>query len=292
MDFNWDNMANNLQNNAFGEKKSYANDVDTRFWKLSRDENDNGAAIIRFLPDSNNVPFVNLTKINANKGDKKSFFVNEPSPTTIGLKCPFNEKFSELWKNGEKETAKTLGRTQRYITNIKVIKDPANPSNEGKIFLYDMSQTMIDMLKGVMIQTESMKALDESPVEVFNPLQGSNFLLKVKMGATKILTYGDSKFSDKVTSIYESKEDAEKDIKENTYPLKEFLDPTNFKTYDELKVLLDKFLGVSNAEENNTPEPGVSVKSEITEELKPVPKVETKSSSIDDELDDLLAGME
>lgn len=299
MDFNWDNMAVNLQDNAFGEKKSYSNDVDTRFWKLSRDENDNGGAIIRFLPDSNNIPFVNLTKINATTGDKKSFFVNEWSPTTIGLKCPFNEKFSELWNAGQKDTAKTLGRSQRYITNIKVIKDPANPANEGKIFLYDMSQTMIDMLKGVMIQTESMKALDEEPVAVFNPLQGNNFLLKAKLGSNKIITYGDSKFSDKVTSLYDSKEDAEKDIIENTHSLKEFLDPANFKSYEELLDLRNKFLKEGKYAVGTSEESDIEVSDKSEEKTKET-KIETgvdltpktpTPTSVEDELDDLLAGM-
>lgn len=306
MEFTWESMASNLQDNAFGEKKGYDNEVDTRFWKLSRDENDNGAAIIRFLPDSNNIPFVNLTKINASRGGK-SFYVSEWSPTTIGLKCPFNEKFTELWNKGDKTTAKLLGRSQRYVTNIKVIKDPANPSNEGKIFLFDMSQTMIDMLKGVMIQTESMKALDEEPIAVYNPLEGNNFLIKAKLGSNKLITYGDSKFSDKVTSIYESKEAAEKDILENTHSLKEFLDPSNFKSYEELSDLRDKFLkegkyaqNAQNAQESSDEgsersdskedEKSSEAKTDTPEEKpKETPKA---SKDVDDELDSLLSDME
>lgn len=299
MEFSWDAMAGNLQDNAFSEKKRYGNEVDTRFWKLSRDENENGGAVVRFLPDPNNVPFVTLTRINAQKQQKGGFFVSEWSPTTIGLKCPFNEKFSELWKKGEKETAKQLGRAQRYITNIKVIKDPANPDNEGKIFLYDMSQTMIEMLKGAMIQTEAMKALDEEPIAAYNPLQGNNFLIKAKLGTNKIITYNDSKFSDKVNGIYTSAEEATADITENAYELKEFLDPANFKSYDELQDLLHRFLNIGKYGDDAETEAAVAaVETNIDTGLnmsapqnEPTNKPDTKPVEIpnqDDELDALL----
>jgi len=241
MSFDWDSMAGNLQDNAFKEKKQYSKNIDERFWVLGRDENDVGGALIRFMPDENQVPFVALEQINASKG-KKQFFVREWSPKSIGLKCPFDEKFSELWKAKQEDTAKQLGRKNRYITNIKIIKDPGNPENEGKIFLYEMSQTMMDMLKGVMVSTPEMKALGEDPVAVYNPIAGNNFLIKAKRGSNGIITYGDSKFQEKITSIYADADAHHTDLAANGYALKEFLEPSSFKTYDELKDLLDKFL--------------------------------------------------
>ena len=308
MDFNWDNMAGNLQDNAFGDKKNYDNETDSRFWKLSRDEKGDGAAIVRFLPDLNGTPFIALTKINAQNPGTKGFFVTEWSPASIGLKCPFNEKFTELWNGGFKDKAKTLGRAQRFITNVKIMKDPANPSNEGKIFLYDMSKTMIDMLKEVMVQTEQMKALDESPIAVYNPIEGNNFLIKVKDGENGIPTYTSSKFADKVTGIYPDKETATADIMANTYSLKEFFEPTNFKTYEELTDLRDRFLkegkysadaktpenvaegqAVNKAQTETTINTGLELGTQETPA-----KVETpaKADTSDAELDDLLADMD
>ena len=316
--FSWESMAGNLQDNAFGDKKGYDSDVDTRFWKLSRDENDNGGAIIRFIPDPNKLPLVHMTRINASKG-KKQFFVSEWSPTTIGLPCPFNEKFSELWNAGEKDTAKTLGRSQRYITNIKVITDPANPANEGKIFLYDMSQTMMDMIKGVMIQTDAMKALDEEPIAVYNPVEGNNFLIKAKRGSNGIITYSDSKFASKVTSIYANADEAMSDLNVNAYALKEFLDPTNFKSYEELTDKMNKFLKIGKyaegATQDSASQPAESAPAQSTApvietgletasadpvvETQPLvetaPVVETQPASTistDDELDSLLSELD
>jgi len=302
MNFDWESMAGNLQDNAFGDKKSYADDVDSRFWKLSRDEDGNGGAIVRFLTDANSVPFVKIVKIRAQNANRKGFFVDDMSPQTIKLPCPFNEEFGKLWDAGEKEKAKTLGRSFRFYTNIKVIKDPANPENDGKIFLYDMSKTMVDMLKEVMVQTEAMKALDESPIAVYNPLEGNSFLIKVKNGDNGIPTYTSSKFADKVNGIYASVAEAEKDITENAYSLSEFLEPSSFKTYEELTDLLDKFLKrnkyAPKAEGEEKAMQDVEVNTGLTLGKAPVaetPVAETPakavepSADVDSEIDDLLA---
>ena len=254
--FSWDNIAQNLQENAL-EDKTYKNEVDTRFWKLSRDENDNGGALIRFLVDPNITPFIKMTrrKVSRNKG----YFIDEWSPASIGLPDPIEEKFFEFWEAGEKETAKSLfGRSERYITNIKVLKDPANPDNEGKIFLFDMSKTLFDKLKSAMIQTEAMKALGEEAIDVFDPMVGHSFLIKAKMGSTKIITYEDSKFADKPSAIYKSEKEALEDIKTNAYELKEFLQPDFYKSYDELKDMVNKFFKegkyAEGAKDNNSQE--------------------------------------
>lgn len=303
MDFSWEAMAGNLQANAFNEKKSYKNETDSRFWKLSRDENGNGGALIRFLPDMNGVPFVTLSKIRAQNKDGKGFFVNEWSPTSIGLPDPFDEEFSKLWKAGEKDTAKTLGRSIRFITNIYVVKDPANEENNGKVFLYDMSQSMMEMIKEVMIQTESMKALDEEPIAVYNPVEGNNFLIKVKDGTNGIPTYESSKFADKVTGIFADEAEATAAIAEKTYALKEFLEPSNFKTYEELTDLLNRFMKRDGKGTEKGAEKGAETPAETPAETKKpaetTPAKETVSedvtvtpaetASVDDaDLDDLL----
>jgi len=310
MDFSWDSMAGNLQDNAFGDKKQYDNEVDTRFWKLSRDENGNGGAIIRFLPDPDNTPFIPMTRINA-QNSKKGYFVSEWSPMSIGLKDPFNEKFTELWNLGEKEKAKTCGRSQRFITNIKVIKDPSNPQNEGKIFLYDMSKTMIDMLKEVMIQTEQMKALDEAPVPVYNPIEGANFLIKVKDGDNGFPTYASSKFADKITGIYPDGPSASEDIVANAHKLKDFYEPTFFKSYEDLLDMRDRFLKEGKYAPGADTKPDAADKAEqvavttaqtetvintgldlgATPATPATPATETSENNSDAELDDLLSDL-
>jgi len=283
--FDWENLAKGLQEDALTDKKS-GYEEDSRFYKLSRDKNDNGGALIRFIPSSDNVPFIKMIRINAEKGANNRF-CKDWSPQSIGKSDPFNEMFVKLWKEGRKEEAKKFGRQERYITNIKVIKDPANPENEGKIFLFDMSKTLFDKIKQAVKPSEDEIALGAEPKKVFDPVQGNSFLLKIKKGANGFLTYEDSKFAEKIDGIYDSEEEALKDIKENAYTLKDWLQLDFYKSYNELKECLDWFMGIENKEEPKE-ELKEEVKEEPKEEVKEEPKEEVKEpeKTVDSEIDD------
>lgn len=299
MQFNWDNLKDNLQKDAMTDgKKTYS--VDERFYKLSRDENDAGGALIRFIPDASEMPFIKMTKINARQDDGSKRFVADWSPQTIGKPDPFNEKFLKLWNEGKKEEAKKYSRAFRYLTNIVVVKDPSNPSNEGKTFLFDMSPTLFAKVKDAMTPTQAEIALGAEPKAVFNPIQGNNFLLKVGKAPTGFLSYETSKFDEKLTGIYKDEAEATKAITTNAHSLNEFLEEKSFKTYDELVERLSWFDGDKNPK---TEVPGAedkdltaavdevvkTAKTEPTVEVKTEPKVEAKPvAPDDDELDDLL----
>jgi hypothetical protein len=284
--FDWDKLASNLQQDALGDgKKTYQ--ADERFYKLSRDENDNGGALIRFLPDPEEIPFIKMTQINAQQGKGKPF-VSENSPQTIGLPDPFNERFSELWGAGKQEEAKKYGRKFSNIANIKVIKDPANPENEGKIFLFDMSPTLFEKVKNAAQPSESELALGGEAKEVYDPVSGNSFLLKVKKGSNGFLTYEDSKFAEKVDGIYKTEAEAIKDIETNAYKLSDFLQPESFLSYDELKRKLDWFDGVESQTEVPTGAAETKNETVVPEASKVVPEAESTDDELDDLLDDLL----
>lgn len=232
--FNFDNMTAATGVDPFATKtKTY--ESDDRFYKLDKDEDGKGVAIIRFLPDSERGMIQQVYNINVSiDNNGKTRFVNELSPQTIGKPCPFQEKWSALWNSGNKEEAKRFSRAVRYYANIKVLKDPRNPQNEGKIFLLNMSNSLKDKLQAAMQPSAEDIALGESPKQLFNPLKGNSFKLACKKGANGIITYDPSAVIDTIDSIYESVEDAVKDIKENTYKLSDFLKPEEYMTYDEL----------------------------------------------------------
>ena len=86
--------------------------------------------------------------------------------TTKEQKCPVCEYNSGLWNNGTdagKEQARKQKRKLSYYSNIFVVSDPANPDNEGKVFLYKYGKKIHDKIM------EAMKAefADEEPI---NPL--------------------------------------------------------------------------------------------------------------------------
>ena len=296
--YDWDNLAKNLQKDALNDgKKTY--EVDERFYKLARNENDTGGALIRLVPDPEGVMFVKMIRIAANKGKDKRF-CTDWSPQTIGLPDPFNERWSKEWNAGNKEEAKRFGRSIRYISNIKVIKDPANPENEGKFFLFDMSKTIFEKVKNAANPTPDEIALGAEPKQVYNPVEGNNFLLKVKRGTNGFITYEDSKFDEKTTKLYESEEEFEKDIKENGYVLNDFLKPEFFPTYEELQDKLLWYTGEKEVQQVSKGEPTdetpglVEAKMETKAETKPETKKETKTEApaTEDDLDDFLSELD
>lgn len=238
--FDFDKLASS-QEQAFGEKKSDFGD--DRFYKLKRDENGNGAAIIRFLPDPNMKLLQQLYRINCNgqKGAERRW-VSELSPQNINQPDPFHKMWADLWQAGKKEEARQFARQTRFYTNILVIKDPAEPANEGKVFLLDLSQSLKLMLENAMFPSDADRALGAEPKALFNPLQGHNFKLVSSKAATGFITYEKSSVVDAVTSVFDSKEEAVTFIKENCYPLDDFLKPEAYKSYEELQQKLDYVL--------------------------------------------------
>lgn len=270
--FNFEAMKEAVGVNPFAqETNKYGKDE--RFYTLSKDKDGNGAALIRFLPDSKNGMIQKLFKINTTitKNGKKRF-VSEYSPSTIGQPCPFQEKWQELWNAGIKDNkfdeagnitqlgSKAFGRGIKYVANIKVLKDPANPDNEGKIFLYEMSGAMKDKIQNAVDPSEQDRSLGAQPKELFNPLQGNSFRLVAKRGSNGQINYDSSEVINEVSSIYDSVEEALEDIKSNTHLLSDLLKTESFMTYEQLQ---DKLKWVTF---DDTP----SVSNTLTAEVAPV----------------------
>lgn len=263
--FDFDSMKTALGGDPFADaSKKY--EVDNRFYTLPKNEDGAGVAIIAFLPDAEKRPIQQMEKINTTiiKNGKKRF-VSEWSPNTIGAPCPFHEKWQELWNAGDRDGSRLYARTIRYITNIKVIKDPKKPENEGKVFLFDMSKTMKDKLMNALQPSAEDIALGAQPKEIFNPLRGWVFILKASKGANGITNYDSSEFkkfdpNDPNMTIYGSiagdnaQVTAQKcleDIKNNTYKLSDFTKPEAFKSYEELKQKL-AWVNFENIQEAST----------------------------------------
>ena len=122
---------------------------DDRLWKLDVDKSGNGYAVIRFLPAPNgeDLPFVKLYS-HAFQGPGGWYIEN--SLTSLGQKDPVSEYNTSLWNNGTdagKELARKQKRKLTYISNIYVVKDPANPDNEGKYSYSSMvRKSLINLL--------------------------------------------------------------------------------------------------------------------------------------------------
>ena len=212
--------------------------ADDRIWKLDVDKGGNGYAVIRFLPapEGEDLPFVKLYS-HAFQGPGGWFIEN--SLTTLGQKDPVSEYNSLLWNNGTdagKETARKQKRKLTYVSNIYVVKDPANPDNEGKVFLYKYGKKIFDKLTAAM-QPEFE---DEEAIDPFDFWQGANFKLKAK-NVAGYRNYDSSEFA--APSPLLNDDDAMESLWKKQFSLAEIVAPDQFKTYDELKTRLDYVLG-------------------------------------------------
>ena len=211
---------------------------DERVWKLECDNSGNGYAVIRFLPapDGEDLPFVKLYS-HAFQGPGGWYIEN--SLTTLGQKDPVSEYNTLLWNNGTdagKETARKQKRKLTYVSNIYVVKDPANPENEGKVFLYKYGKKIFDKLTAAM-QPEFE---DEEAIDPFDFWQGANFKLKAK-NVAGYRNYDSSEFA-RPDALLDDDEEMES-VWKKEYSLAELVAADQFKTYDELKLRLDYVLG-------------------------------------------------
>ena len=223
------------EDSAPQEKKSYKDD---RLWKPEMDKSGNGYAVIRFLPavDGEDLPWAKVWN-HAFQGPTGQWYI-ENSLTTIGQKDPVSEHNTRLWNTGlesDKEIARKQKRKLQYFSNIYVVSDSKHPENEGKVFLYRYGKKIFDKLMAAM-QPEFE---DETPINPFDFWEGANFKLKIRK-VDGYWNYDASSFEN-VTALNDS-DDELNAIWEKQYSLQEFLAPTNFKSYDELKKRLDDVL--------------------------------------------------
>ena len=265
--------------NSPQEKKSY---VDDRIWKPVMDKTGNGFAIIRFLPapKGEELPWAKLWN-HAFQGPTGQWYI-ENSLTTIGQNDPVSEHNSALWNSGvesDKEIARKQKRKLQYYSNIYVVKDSANPENEGKVFLYRYGKKIFDKI----METMQPAFEDETPINPFDFWEGADFKLKLRK-VDGYWNYDKSEFAD--PSALSKKDDELEKIWGQTHSLTAFTDNSNFKSYDELKKRLDVVLSgtttVGNVTEMTTSfddSPEVSVVVDTKED--PAPTI-TVSEDDDD----------
>ena len=229
-----ENLATKLED--MNKKESYKDD---RFWRPELDSSSNGFAIIRFLPASEeeDLPW---SKYYSHGFRGPGGWYIENSRTTLGEKDPVSEMNSKLWNSGtekDKDIARSRRRRTNYVSNIYIVSDPANPENEGKIFLYRYGQKIFNKIQESM-QPEFQ---DEEAINPFDFWGGADFKLKVRK-VSGFINYDKSEFSSPATLI-EGDDSALERIWNQQYSLNEFIDPDNFKSYDDLKNRLNDVLG-------------------------------------------------
>lgn len=225
--------------------KSYQDD-DDGFFKLERDKAGNGSAVIRFLPktDSDELPFVTIYD-HAFQGPTGRWYI-EKSLTTLGKPDPVSEDNRRLWAS-KSESSKNLARAHRrrtrWIANVLIISNPANPELEGKVMPYSMSKTIYDMI----VDATKSDPMDEDkvPFNPFCPFTGAEFKLRIRQD-DKFPSYDKSGFKSPSPMLGGDEEEILK-VLNSMEPLAKFIEPERFKTYDELSAKFNSVMGTESA---------------------------------------------
>ena len=221
--------------------KEQGSSTDDRYWQPEVDKAGNGYAIIRFLPAPVNeeLPWVRMW--NHGFQGPGGWYI-ENSLTTLNQADPVAEYNSKLWNSGndkDKEIARKQKRRLTYIANIYVVKDPAHPENEGKVFLYKFGKKIFDKINEKM----NPEFEDEKPTNPFDLWAGANFKLKIRK-VEGYRNYDKSEFEEPAP-LLDDDDDMEA-IWKSEHSLAELVAADKFKSYDELKKRLDKVLSEPN----------------------------------------------
>lgn len=231
---------------------------DERIFTVERDKSGLGLAIIRFLPPTSgeDAAFVKLYNHGFQVNGK---WIIENCPTSLSLQCPICSKNSELWNSGIDANKKIVSQRKRklsFYSNIYIVKNPADPSLEGKVMLFRYGQKIFDkILSAMKPEFEGDEVLD--PFDLWN---GADFKIKVKTvkesSGASYPNYDDSAFMSP-SPLSSDDEELEK-IWKQCYSLQELISPDKFKSEEELQKRLDFVLG--------TPSPSTQRQEEEVEE--------------------------
>lgn len=221
-------------------KQATTGSSDDRYWKPDVDKAGNGYAVIRFLPPHPDEDYAWVQYWDHGFQGPGGWYI-EKSLTTFNQKDPVAEYNSQLWNSGvdeNKEVARKQKRRLHYVSNIYIVKDPSNPQNEGKVFLFSFGKKIFDKINDLM----TPQFQDEEPINPFDLIEGANFKMKIRQ-VEGYRNYDKSEF-DSAGPLFDMEEEEKfNKVLAAIQPLKPIIDPSQFKSYAELKARLHRVLG-------------------------------------------------
>jgi hypothetical protein len=229
-------------------KKDVTTDVrqgDDRQWKPKMGTDGTGYAVIRFLPglNANKTPWIKMYD-HAFQGPAGKWYI-ENSLTTIGQKDPVSEYNTKLWNSGiesNKDVVRKQKRRTSYYANVLVLKDPSDPTSEGKVKIYKFGQKIFDKLMGAL----QPEFAGDEPLNPFDIIDGANFRIKLKTVAG-YWNYDSSEF-ERPSPLSEDESKLES-IFNAQHDIHDLISADKFKSYDELA---DKLKMVLEGGESST----------------------------------------
>ena len=269
---------------------------DNRFWYPNVDKAGNGLAVIRFLPahENEDSPVVHYYRRSFQGPTGKWYIENCPTSLKKDAPDPVYEEQQRIlggkdWKivsEAVKTKWRALKRKETFITNIYVEKDPANPENEGKVFLFRFGKFIREMIAEKM----NPKYEGEERINPFDMVEGCSLKLKIS-NDDGWRSYKKSEWMPvgpliKKGKTNEPDHDKQEAIYNQVYPLAPFIAPDQFKSYEELERKLNEVLGKGR---NARP---VATSEEAAVDTLEEEATEVKDETSDSEIDQLFADLE
>ena len=207
---------------------------------------------------------------------------------TFGERDPIAEERYKILRTGneeEKEKAKAIMRSEKWLVNVYVVNDPVNPENNGKVKMLrygkQIHNIITDAIEGEDASELGARIFDLSP-------NGCNFRVKVEKQGD-FPTYVSSKFG-MPSAIDNLDEDKHKELYDNVFELSSVF---NVKSADELKTMMDEHYYVRDSSTDNNVVERVVVDTPIETTSVVTPVTETKKDDNEDEvLKELLEGLD
>lgn len=285
----WDVMMNLLRGTGQPQmnKDKFKEEWKEKLFKYKLKADGTWDGVIRFLPrpegDGDRNP--TLKVLNNAFQDVGGWYI-ENSPWTYGEPCPVREYNMPIYRAGGRP--EKTGTKTNFYSNILVVKDPQNPENEGKVFIFKYGKGIHE---AIMDKCFPKSDIDGPAIKVFHPKEGTNFKLKIKLIKTKNPKtgkeeeYPDYKSSAFNESIIPLTDDVIESTMKQLHRLSDICSPEKIKPYDVLKARFEKVMGINSTVGGSLPREQVANTSVKSEDLPDytVPRNETDSGDEEDD---------
>lgn len=299
------------------EKKDFRKDDDGLF-KVTYDGDGKATVIMRLLPASpedykefgEDAPaIVPLCSYFFQHKPTGRWFTGD-SPISIGLPDPVYKLRKMLWDAGYENEARPMRLSRQWLVNVYIVKNANNPSSEGKVFKWAIGKKLFDKIQAAINPPED---LGEEPINVFDLFDAPNLNLivtknKVEIGGrdVEVPNYDATTFAKRSGAIAQTDEAIE-DIWKQAHNLGEYTKPEYYPTEEEIfeniarvfgkdyvEAIKKDDIGIAKGNSVNTPE--LEEFEDLEDTLNTQSSVsvdaEEDDSNLDQDIDDILKGME
>jgi hypothetical protein len=187
-----------LQEKASATERRKAK-TDERFWYPAAGKDGTGVSLIRLLPAPPNEESAFVQVFHFNFQGPTGKWYNTNSWLTVGDKTDPMYKFNNVLWNTNNPTIQDWVRGQKakegFVCNILVKKDPLNPANEGKVFLFRFGPQLMEIIrKGMSPQKDLLTGIERPAIPIFDLWEGADLRYQFVTGENKQRNYTTSFF--------------------------------------------------------------------------------------------------